>query len=197
MRVTAPGGRVGLASWTPAGFLGEFFKVVAAHVPPMPGVRSPLLWGTTTHIEDLFAGASAITHTTRYFVFRYRSGYRRMLADDIRLSQLMADIVGRHPELQFQTQALSITTFRYVPLDLRPTVGEPATEQHLDALNRTLLDRLQRGGEAFVSNAVIHGRYLLRACIVNFHTTEADVQAVPEIVARTGRLVDAELRPRS
>ncbi len=73
MRVSVTGGRIGLASWTPAGFLGRFFKVVAAHVPPMPGVRSPLLWGTSAHIEDLFAGASAISHTTRNFAFRYRS----------------------------------------------------------------------------------------------------------------------------
>ena len=68
-------------------------------------------------------------------------------------------------------------------------------ERHLDALNRELLDRLQRGGETFVSNAVVGGRYLLRACIVNFHTDRADVEAVPEIVARIGRTVDAELRP--
>lgn len=122
--------------------------------------------------------------------------YRRMIADDIRRSGLMAEAVERHPELQFATQGLSITTFRYVPADLRPTIGEPATEQHLDALNRALLDRLQRGGEAFVSNAVINGRYLLRACIVNFHTTDTDVQALPDIVTRTGQAVDAELRAR-
>ena len=54
---------------------------------------------------------------------------------------------------------------------------------------------LQRGGEAFVSNAVIGGRYVLRACVVNFHTDRMDVEAVPEIVARVGRTVDAEMRP--
>jgi aromatic-L-amino-acid decarboxylase len=123
------------------------------------------------------------------------AGYRKMIADDIRLSQAMADAVGRHPELELTTQDLSITTFRYVPRDLRATTGEPAAEHHLDALNRELLDRLQRGGEAFVSNAVIGGRYVLRACIVNFHTARVDVEAVPEIVARIGRAVDAELRP--
>jgi glutamate/tyrosine decarboxylase-like PLP-dependent enzyme len=90
---------------------------------------------------------------------------------------------------------LSITTFRYVPRDLGTSIGEPQVEAHLDALNRALLDRLQRGGEAFVSNAVVGGRYVLRACIVNFHTARADVEAVPEIVARIGRAVDAELRP--
>jgi hypothetical protein len=62
-------------------------------------------------------------------------------------------------------------------------------------LNQTLLDRLQRSGEAFVSNAVVNGRYLLRACIVNFHTDSSDVEALVEIVVRLGREVDAELRP--
>ena len=120
--------------------------------------------------------------------------YRRMIGDDIRLSLALADAVGRHPELQLTTQALSITTFRVVPRDLQSQVGEPAVERHLDALNREVLDRLQRGGEVFVSNAVINGRYVLRACIVNFHTTRADVEAVPGIVAGVGRVVDAELR---
>jgi glutamate/tyrosine decarboxylase-like PLP-dependent enzyme len=126
------------------------------------------------------------------------SGYRSMIAEDIRLSQCMAAAVKRHPELEWFTQDLSITTFRYVPAGLRHGIGDPAVEQQLDALNRELVDRLQRGGETFVSNAVIDGRYLLRACIVNFHTTEHDVEAIPEIVARTGGVVDAELRrPRA
>jgi len=123
------------------------------------------------------------------------AGYRRMIADDIRLSQAMAEAVARHAELELATQDLSITTFRYVPRDLRTNVGEPSIERHLDALNRAVLDRLQRGGEAFVSNAVVGGRYLLRACIVNFHTAPADVEALPEMVARIGRTVDVQLRP--
>jgi glutamate/tyrosine decarboxylase-like PLP-dependent enzyme len=123
------------------------------------------------------------------------AGYRAMIGDDIRLSRAMAEAVERHAELQLTTQALSITTFRYVPPDLRTRVGELAVEGHLDALNRALLDRLQRGGEAFVSNAIVGGRYVLRACIVNFHTGRPDVEALPEIVARIGRAVDAELRP--
>jgi aromatic-L-amino-acid/L-tryptophan decarboxylase len=123
------------------------------------------------------------------------AGYREMIADDIRLSRALADSMRRHDELQLVTQNLSITTFRYVPRDLVSKLGEVPVERHLDALNRELLDRLQRGGETFVSNAVVDGRYVLRACIVNFHTTRADVEAVPEIVARIGRRVDAELRP--
>jgi ubiquinone/menaquinone biosynthesis C-methylase UbiE len=73
MRVCRPGGRIGLASWTPTGFLGQLFRVVAAHVPPVPGVHSPLLWGTDAHIQDLFQGAATIAHTARHFAFRYRS----------------------------------------------------------------------------------------------------------------------------
>jgi aromatic-L-amino-acid/L-tryptophan decarboxylase len=122
------------------------------------------------------------------------AGYRQMIADDIALSSALADAVRGHPELELVTQALSITTFRYVPADLRARVGEAAAEAHLDALNRALLDRLQRGGELFVSNALVGGRYLLRACIVNFNTSRADVEAVPEIVARVGRDLDRELR---
>ena len=121
-------------------------------------------------------------------------GYRNMIAEDIRLSKVMAEAVSRHPELQLMTQELSITTFRYVPQDLREELRESEAELHLDVLNRELVDRLQRGGDTFVSNAIVRGRYVLRACIVNFHTTRADVETVPDIVARIGREVDAELR---
>jgi len=73
MRVCRKGGRIGLTSWTPAGFLGQLFRVVAAYVPPIPGIRSPLLWGTDAHIQHLFQGAARIVHTSRHFAFRYRS----------------------------------------------------------------------------------------------------------------------------
>jgi hypothetical protein len=121
------------------------------------------------------------------------AGYREMIAQDIRLSGAMADAVRRCDELELVTQELSITTFRYVPQELRPTLGDPAVERYLDTLNRQVLDRLQRSGEAFVSNAVVGSRYLLRACIVNFHTTRADVEATVDIAVRLGREVNAEL----
>jgi ubiquinone/menaquinone biosynthesis C-methylase UbiE len=73
MRVTKPGGRVGLACWTPQGFLGDVFRTIGKHVPPPAGVSSPLLWGTDAHLRSLFADASAIEHTARYFSFRYQS----------------------------------------------------------------------------------------------------------------------------
>jgi glutamate/tyrosine decarboxylase-like PLP-dependent enzyme len=125
------------------------------------------------------------------------AGYREMISDDIRLSRAMAAAVRRYPELQFMAQGLSITTFRYVPADLQNSLGQDLIENYLDALNQELVDRIQRGGEAFVSNAVIRGRYVLRACIVNFHTGAVDVEAVPEIAVRLGRTVDARLRPQT
>jgi glutamate/tyrosine decarboxylase-like PLP-dependent enzyme len=123
------------------------------------------------------------------------SGYRRMIGEDIALSRAMADAVAAHPELELVTQDLSITTFRYVPGDLRGNDSQAARD-YVDALNRALLDALQHGGEVFVSNAVISGRYLLRACIVNFHTALADVRAVPDIVVGTGQGLDARIRPQ-
>jgi glutamate/tyrosine decarboxylase-like PLP-dependent enzyme len=121
------------------------------------------------------------------------AGYRRMIADDILLSRTMAAAINRHPELELLTQELSITTFRYTPREIEG-LPEDERERQLDAINRELLDRLQRGGEVFVSNAVIRGRYALRACIVNFHTQVADVEALPDVVARAGRAVRADLR---
>jgi ubiquinone/menaquinone biosynthesis C-methylase UbiE len=73
MRVCKPGGRIGLANWTPTGFLGDLFRLIPRYVPPTPGVQSPVLWGTDAHVRDLFPEAAAIEHTTRMFAFRYRS----------------------------------------------------------------------------------------------------------------------------
>ncbi len=124
-----------------------------------------------------------------------REGYVRMIADDIQLSERLFAALAAHPDLEAWTQSLSITTFRYVPADLRSQREENGTAAYLNALNEALLERVQGSGEAFVSNAVVRGSYLLRACIVNFHTRAADVDAIPEIVARLGREVDAGMRP--
>ncbi|HEY7377610.1 MAG TPA: class I SAM-dependent methyltransferase [Steroidobacteraceae bacterium] len=72
-RVCRPGGRIGLANWTPAGFIGQLFKTLARHLPPPPGVQSPALWGDESHLRDLFGQRARIRITPRLFNFRYRS----------------------------------------------------------------------------------------------------------------------------
>ena len=73
-RVCRRGGRIGLANWTPEGFIGQMFKVLGRHVPPPAGVRPPSLWGTETHLKELFDGhAAKIDAVHRQFNFRYRS----------------------------------------------------------------------------------------------------------------------------
>jgi glutamate/tyrosine decarboxylase-like PLP-dependent enzyme len=122
-----------------------------------------------------------------------RKGYEQMLAEDIRLAKQLYDLVAQQPEIEAFTQSLSITTFRYVPADLKS--GSEKSAEYLNQLNTELLTRLQNSGEAYLSNAVINGKFALRACIVNFRTSQADIEALPEIVLRLGREVDAELRP--
>lgn len=74
LRVCRSGGKIGLASWTPDGFIGELFKTIGRHVPPPAGLKSPALWGTRSHVIELFGPASAdIAVQTREFTFRYRS----------------------------------------------------------------------------------------------------------------------------
>jgi ubiquinone/menaquinone biosynthesis C-methylase UbiE len=74
LRVARRGGRIGLASWAPEGFLGDLFRLMASFVPPPPGLASPMLWGTETRLAELFgSAASEIRSERRYFNFRYRS----------------------------------------------------------------------------------------------------------------------------
>jgi ubiquinone/menaquinone biosynthesis C-methylase UbiE len=73
LRVVRRGGRIGLASWTPQGFLGDLFKVVGSFVPPPPGVASPMQWGDEARIEQLFGGEGTVRMLRRTFNFRYRS----------------------------------------------------------------------------------------------------------------------------
>ena len=74
LRVCRPGGRIGLANWTPRGFIGRLFGVIGRHVPPPPGLVSPAKWGTADYLQQLFGTRAADIRTTpRDFTFRYRS----------------------------------------------------------------------------------------------------------------------------
>jgi aromatic-L-amino-acid decarboxylase len=123
-----------------------------------------------------------------------RDGYEQMLGDDVRLAELLQAEAESHPRLQTGPSGLSIATFRFVPEDLAERVGEEAVEEYLNRINQEIQARLELAGEMFLSNAVVEGRYLLRGCIVNFRTDEADVRAIPGIVVRMGEAVHGELR---
>ncbi|VTU37049.1 class I SAM-dependent methyltransferase [Variovorax sp. RA8] len=74
LRVCRPGGRIGMANWTPEGFIGQLFKTLGRHLPPPAGVQPPALWGTEAHLRSLFGEqAASIQATPRLFNFRYRS----------------------------------------------------------------------------------------------------------------------------
>jgi len=73
-RVTVPSGKIGLANWTPEGFIGQLFRCVGKHVPPVPGLTSPILWGTEAHLSTLFEGRARVLKAERKtFTFRYLS----------------------------------------------------------------------------------------------------------------------------
>lgn len=110
LRVVRSGGRIGLANWTPEGFIGHLFRIVGSYLPSPAGLKSPALWGTEPHIVELFGVQAAAIHTERkYFNFRYRSAahwiqvfrdfygpvHRAFAAlDHTRQRSLEADIVG-------------------------------------------------------------------------------------------------------
>jgi glutamate/tyrosine decarboxylase-like PLP-dependent enzyme len=122
------------------------------------------------------------------------SGYLKMIGDDMSLARHLHALVQQHPDFEAMAQHLSITTFRYVPRDLRSPAPAPDTDAYLHRLNQELLTRVERSGEAFLSNAMVNGRFALRACIVNFRTSLADVEALPPLLSRLGHEADRAIR---
>ena len=134
------------------------------------GFRALKVWATLQHVG--------------------RQGYIQMIGKDIELSQRFFRLATHHPELEAITQNLSITTLRYVPANLAE--GTERKEAYLNTLNETLLNSLQRKGDVFLSNAVIRGKYCLRGCIVNFRTSEKDIEEIIEIIVKEGRKIHKE-----
>ncbi len=123
-----------------------------------------------------------------------RAGYLQMIGDDILLAAHLHHLMAEHPEFEATSRHLSIATFRYVPPDLRSQIGSAEAEKYLNELNQSLLTAVEKSGEAFLSNALIGGRFVLRACIVNFHTSLRDIEALPGLVSRLGKEIDAARR---
>ncbi|MEJ2274204.1 MAG: aminotransferase class V-fold PLP-dependent enzyme [Woeseiaceae bacterium] len=120
-----------------------------------------------------------------------RDGYRDSIREDIGLAGRLFELVDAHAEFVAHSVHLSIATFRFVPEDL---AVDAATDGYLNELNRRLIGEIQAGGDLYVSNAVVAGRYLLRACIVNFRTSRQDIDELPEAIAAIGRRLDRQLR---
>lgn len=120
-----------------------------------------------------------------------KNGYIKMIGDDIALSQYLFQLAGQHPELEAVSQNLSITTLRYLPQ------ATATSETFINKLNEHLLNQLQRNGQVFLSNALVAGKYCLRACIVNFRTSAKDIEEVIEIIVREGRKAYALLASES
>lgn len=108
-----------------------------------------------------------------------RLGLVATIAGDIALARQLFEEVRKYTQLEALTTSLSITTFRYRP----PGVGD------LDALNERLLDKIQKSGELFLSNAIIDGKFALRACIVNFRTEPHHIAEIPGIVLRLAETI--------
>jgi aromatic-L-amino-acid/L-tryptophan decarboxylase len=117
-----------------------------------------------------------------------RQGYVASIAEDCRLARVLYDLCAADPELDARMCNLSITTFRFHP--------DGIDGEELDKLNQELVARIQHQGEVFISNAVIDGSYFLRACFVNFRTTEDDVRALTDVVKRTGAELAIAARTR-
>ena len=110
-----------------------------------------------------------------------RNGLAAMISRHIALARHLASLIDASPDLERAAPVeLSIVCFRYVPpaLDL--------TEEELDALNKAIMEEVQTGGEAFLTQAVLHGRFVLRANVLHYATTAEDIEALVEIIQRTG-----------
>ncbi len=185
-----------------------------------PLVGACILVRDTQHLADAFAVDPAYTHTdaeytgwgtdmyalSPHFSRNFAAlkiwvsllahgwdAYERRIAHDVELAGYLHHLASEHPELEaVGTPTLSITCFRYVPVDLPHGEGR---EKYLDHLNERLLLDLQLGGKVFPSNARVNGRFVLRTCIVNFRTEADTLEGLVESTVEIGRRIDSELRP--
>jgi glutamate/tyrosine decarboxylase-like PLP-dependent enzyme len=115
-----------------------------------------------------------------------RAAVARRISHDAALARYLGELVEEHPELELMTPpSLSICCFRYAPEPLR------GDERALDALNERLMTAVQRDGRVYCSNAVLDGRFCLRACIVNFRTEAERLELLVDVVVEQGRRLAA------
>ncbi|MFK7770869.1 MAG: aspartate aminotransferase family protein [Saprospiraceae bacterium] len=122
-----------------------------------------------------------------------KQGYVKMIREDIALSRLLFDLAEKHSRLEAVSQNLSITTLRYISSNISDMENQ---ELYLNILNEKLLNDLQKGGEVFLSNAIVLEKYCLRACIVNFRTSKKDIEEVVEIIVSAGKRIHDALQQK-
>jgi len=136
------------------------------------GFRALKVWMTLLHLGRRGAAAHVARHNA--------------------LARRLAALLDAAPDFELVAPVtLSIVCFRYVP------AGRRAANAQLDELNKAIMQDVQAGGEAFVTNATVGGRFALRACILHYGTTEQDLETLVEAVRRTGRRLATSGPPRS
>ena len=119
--------------------------------------------------------------------------YQRRISHDVALARYLHEVAAEHPELETMNDpVLSITCFRYVPVDL---AGRLDVDAYLNELNEKIMFELEVGGRVFPSNAIIQGRFALRSCIVNYRVEADNVDELVSESVRHGRELDSTLRP--
>ena len=119
-----------------------------------------------------------------------KNGFIKLIEKDIHLSRLLIQKMSKHPAIIPFMNSLSITTFSYIPKHIQGK--EEDHQDYLNDLNKKILQEVQKSGEAFISNAMINGKYLLRACLVNFRTREEDLDILLDLVEKLGASHDNE-----
>ena len=120
-----------------------------------------------------------------------KNGFIKLIEKDIRLSRLLVDKMSSYPAMVPYMNNLSITTFSYIPAHIQGN-EEPHLD-YLNELNKKILLAVQNSGEAFISNALVNDRYLLRACLVNFRTKEADLDLLLDLIVAFGASLEKEM----
>jgi len=123
-----------------------------------------------------------------------RDAYSRRISHDAQLARYLGARVEERDEFELAAPVgLSICCFRFVPTDVGGD-GE-VKEAYLNTLNTRLMTEIQADGRAYCSNAILQGRFTLRACIVNFRTEAEDMDALLDVAAEIGARLDSEMRP--
>jgi len=123
-----------------------------------------------------------------------RDGYRQSVRRNIVQAKRLYDKLADAPDFETMTCNLSITTFRYIPIDLGTQSKNEELEKYLNELNAALMTRIQRSGKIYLSNAFLDSKTLLRTCIVNFRTSNGDVDSVPARIRQLAEPLDREMR---